>query len=275
MKKGKIGFGLLFFTVFILVGCSSTGKGTANGAVKKYALVIGNSNYEYVLKLKNPNNDAEDISKTLERFNYQVELCLDLDLGKMETAVDNFIENLSKQNNAEGFFYFAGQGARINGNNYMMPTDIYANNEAGLVLGSYGITTLLSKLITADNALNTVVIDACFTDFSFEPRHRGGVLVIIDESLSGKLENDGLDLIEQFTKDIFYLQAAMPGSLAMDGTGRNSPFTRALLENMVKPVPFIELVPGIIKNTIEYSGGHQMPYFKGNIFNYENYKFNL
>lgn len=272
MKKGTICFVLFIIVSFVSIGCSTAGKVAKNEDVlgKKYALVIGNTNYVNLPKLKNPVNDAEDISKLLEQYNFQVELCLDLNYAEMELKIDRFIENLSKQNNAEGLFYFAGQGLRINGNNCLMPVDIIVSNEEELVTGSYGMEALFSRLINANNSVNVVIADACFTDYS--PIHRGIVFIgKANEPQSDEIGGDGLDIIEQFSKDVFYLQSALPGEIALDGIGRNSPFTQALLENLIKPVNFIELVEEIINDTVLYSNGNQQPYFKANIYNYGDY----
>lgn len=38
----------------------------------RIALVIGNSNYQYVEPLKNPKNDANDITAVLQKLNFDV-----------------------------------------------------------------------------------------------------------------------------------------------------------------------------------------------------------
>jgi len=245
---------LLVIVVFVFIGCASAGK----GMVKKYALVIGNSDYESVSGLPNPKNDAEDMAKILEQFNFNVELCLNVNLEQTEAAITQYIENLSKKDAGVGFFYFAGLGVRLDDSNYLLPVDIKADAAARFVSNSYGLSALFSKLKEADNALNIVIIDTSFTDIS----------------LSGGTEEDGLDLIEQFTKDILYMQSSLPGKSAMDGQGRNSPFTQALLENIAKPIQFTDQVQEITSATLEYSKGRQQPYFKGKTFKYGDYMVN-
>lgn len=55
----------------------------------RYALVIGNSKYSSQA-LKNPVNDAGDISAVLKRLNFDVTLELDASHEKMEGAVRSF-----------------------------------------------------------------------------------------------------------------------------------------------------------------------------------------
>lgn len=46
----------------------------------RIALVIGNSNYQYVEPLKNPKNDANDITAVLQKLNFDVTTLLDASL---------------------------------------------------------------------------------------------------------------------------------------------------------------------------------------------------
>ena len=277
LKKLFLYLSLLTVAGAVLIGCKTPPR--ASEPEKKFALVIGNSNYGAYAKLKNSINDAEDMSKVLQELDYKVELCIDIDLDEMKAVIDNFAENLSKREDAEGFFYFAGMGARIKGKNYIIPTAIKASNEDQLILGSYELSDLFGKLIEADNAVNVVIIDACFSEIS-SGEHRNTApqtarsASIGDVISSDKINNDSLELIEQFSKDIFYFQSALPGKEALDGMGRNSPFTRALLENIAKPAMFTDLVQEIIKDTHKHSGGSQRPYFKANVFNYRDYMLN-
>jgi hypothetical protein len=273
MKNVKLSFGLFIIACFVFIGCATAKKEPAheNDLTEKFALIIGNTNYQNISKLQNPKNDAEDAANVLKQFGFNVELCLDLNYEQMELIIDKYIENLSGKNNTEGFFYFAGQGFNSSGNNYLIPVDFNPNNGNQIISGSYPMETLFKKLIKADNAPNVVIVDACFTEIPVTHR---GIFASVNDDLP--IENDGLELIDKFTKDIFYLQSALPGKAALDGgiSDRNSPFARALLKNIIKPVKFIELVNDIIIDTLEYSNGQQKPYFKGNIFNYENYIIN-
>jgi len=269
MKSFKLLFGLFAITCIVIIGCTTTGKeiSNKNGSVEKYALVIGNTNYQNVMKLQNPKNDAEDVANILNQFGFKVELCFDLSYKQMETIITKYVENLSGKNDAEGFFYFAGQGFSLSGNNYLMPVDFNPNNN-NYASESYALKTLFTDLIKANNAPNIVIVDACFNEIMSQ--HRG---ISTSSRDNQSTENDGLGLIAQFKKDIFYLQSAMPGKAALDGSeaDRNSPFARAFLKNIIKHKKFIELVQDIINDTLEYSKGQQQPYFKGNTFKLKNY----
>ncbi len=85
-------------------------------------MVIGNNNYTGLGSLKNPVNDAVDITSTLENLGFKVELVKNGDLGSMERAVINLKNKLSVSKDSIGFFYYAGHGVQSNGQNYMIPS---------------------------------------------------------------------------------------------------------------------------------------------------------
>lgn len=275
-------FVLLIIAGFIFGGCATKEKEKEIEPElkvwKKYALVIGNNNYGAYAKLKNSINDARDISSVLEQFDYKVELCIDINLEEMELKIEEFAGYLSEQKDTQGFFYFAGMGARIKGKNYMIPTAIKASNEEQLISGSYELSKLFEKLIEAGNDVNIVISDACFSSVTQanqraaanKTQGTGSGKIISSE----KINDDGLELLGQFSSDIFYFQSALPGKDAFDGEGRNSPFTGALLSNLSKPQKLTDLVQEIINDTRTNSGGSQRPYFKANVFNFEDYIIN-
>ena len=62
-------------------------------AQKRVALVIGNSDYQDQ-SLRNPTNDARDISKVLHGLGFEVDLKLNASQESMEGAVQRFGEKL-------------------------------------------------------------------------------------------------------------------------------------------------------------------------------------
>ena len=280
-RKGMLFLGLFFtFICLALFMCTTTGRvsdAENNNLGVKRALVIGNANYQNILRLQNPRNDAEDVANVLKQIGFNVELYFDMTHHQMETAINRFIEQLSGNKDIEGLIYFAGQGFSINGQNYIVPVDLNASGSAQIITGSYAMETLLNKLLGANNTLNIVIIDACFTKMTLPHfhAHRGVVFFPMEDQEGQPVESDGLELLNQFTNDIFYLQSALPGRTALDGAGgRNSPFARALIKNLANPVRFMDLVKDIMTDTLEYTNRQQHPYFKGNIFIHEEYIIN-
>ena len=110
-------------------------------AQRRVALVIGNSAYQKA-PLKNPANDAADISRVLGRLGFAVTALRDADRRSMEEAIRRFGQALGQ--GGVGLFYYAGHGMQVDGRNYLVPVDAriespsevaYEAVDAGRVLG--------------------------------------------------------------------------------------------------------------------------------------------
>jgi len=130
---------------------------------KKYALLIGNSNYQYLTKLKNAANDAQDIASVLLRLGYEVVLKTDANLAVMESAINSFTAKLKSEKESEGFFWFAGQGMQLNGNNYLLPVNVNFSNDIQVRNSSFSFDQLIEELQWAGNKINVACIDTCFS----------------------------------------------------------------------------------------------------------------
>jgi Caspase domain len=88
----------------------------------RMALVIGNSNYVNLPKLANPANDARAIADVLQKIGYKTHLVLDASEQNIRREVRKFASVSEKADVAVVFY--AGHGAQLNGNNYLLPVDI-------------------------------------------------------------------------------------------------------------------------------------------------------
>lgn len=213
---------------------------------KRFALVIGNSNYKN-LPLANPVNDASDITAKLSTYGFNVEKIINADERQMKTAINRFGKNLQK-NNSVGLFYFAGHGIQVDGYNYLIPLNANIENEADVEYEAVNANRILSKMSLAGNGLNIVILDACRNN-PYARSFRGS--------------NNGLARLEAPTGSLI-LYATSPGKVAIDGKGRNGLFTKNLLENMDRGNLKIE---EIFKQTAiavsKASSQKQVPYFEG------------
>ncbi len=221
----------------------------------RYALVIGNGGYRHVDSLANTVNDATGIAKKLTGLGYSVEVLFDSDLAGMTRAVSAWIRQLSTDRASEGFFWYAGHGIQVAGENYLLPVDINAEDEAGIVYGSYPLGRLLLSLEqTARNKLNVVVLDAC-RDNPFKNLPGGS------RGLSR-----GFTTVEHPPQDIFVMFSTSPGTTAADGdNGQNSPFAEAFLKYMDSD-EILPVMAGLVtRETMRLTGGKQRPYQNGSI----------
>ncbi|MDR2020288.1 MAG: SUMF1/EgtB/PvdO family nonheme iron enzyme [Treponema sp.] len=234
--------------LFVFAGYAGT------WAAPRFALVIGNGDYQHVDNLPNAANDASDVAEKLLSLGYDVELQLNGDIGSMTRAIGGWIRRLSAEQSSEGFFWYAGHGVQAAGENYLLPVDINAGDEAGIVYGSYPLGRLLLSLEqTAKNKLNVVILDAC-RDNPFK-------------NLAGGSRGlfRGFVTVEHPPQDIFIMFSTAPGAIAMDGEDRNSPFTEAFLK-YIDSGEILPVMAGLItRETLRLTGGRQRPYQNGSI----------
>lgn len=219
------------------------------------ALVIGNSRYESSLgRLRNPENDAVAIAKTLRSLGFVVIEKTNVNRDQFAQAVEAFRKTLSGAEIA--IFYYAGHGVSINGSNYLVPI------KSGFEPAGTDSTALRllaeTRLFNAEQAVadmgaggarcNLVILDACRTPPALNP-----------EPVRSFGEQKGLTEMTPPAGSLIAF-ASDAGQVAFDGDGRNGLFTEELLRNMRTPGLTIEQV---FKKTraavIERTKGRQVP----------------
>lgn len=187
----------------------------------RYALVIGNSNYDELVDLRNPGNDAADVAAALKGLGFETDLLLDANLIQMEDAVIMLGNRLSVFPSSIGFFYYAGHGVQSEGRNYLIPVDARIKAENFLKIKALDAQSVLDILQRASNSLNVVVLDACRDNPFGWARTGSRGLVVVGNQPPGSI--------------VVYATSA--GSTALDGDmgERNGKFTAELLKNLASP----------------------------------------
>ncbi len=188
-------------------------------AEKRVALVIGNSAYQNTAPLKNPRSDAEDMSAALKRLGFEVISGLDLDDRGMSQKVRDFARSLEGAD--AGLFFYAGHGLQAKGQNYLLPVNAALKTESDLDFETVALD-LVMKQMQRSARVSLVFLDACRDN----PLTRS----LSASSRSGAVGN-GLARIEE-AAGMMISFSTQPGNVALDGTGRNSPFTKALLKHI-------------------------------------------
>lgn len=200
----------------------NTGKNPLPTSDKRIALIIGNSNYKDSSKsLRNPKNDATDISIKLRTLGFEVMLITDASKQTIEQKLYEFGEKAQKYDAA--LFYYAGHGIQNKGVNYLIPVDATLRAEDELPYHCVDANLVLDKMESARCKTKIVILDACRNNPFARSWHR---------SLGN--ENQGLSKMDA-PNGIFIGYATGPGQVAQDGKGRNSPYTEALLKMMDRP----------------------------------------
>jgi uncharacterized protein YecT (DUF1311 family) len=141
---------------------------------RRQALIIGNSEYRRA-PLQNPENDARAMDATLRKLGFEVRTLRNLDMRRMEAAIDDFTSSLAAGSLA--FFYFSGHGIQVDSSNYLLPVDFAATSEADVRWTAYPATRLQEKLESSGARLRVLVLDACRDNpFRFKRDVRGGLV---------------------------------------------------------------------------------------------------
>src|ERR1700753_644064 len=117
----------LFGAFAIALASSLLAMSAPAKAEKRVALVIGNNDYRNVPKLQKAVNDARAMGDTLKQLGFNVMVAENLNRQQ-------FSETLLAFDNAVGpgdtaFFFYAGHGFEIAGQNYLLPTAVPAATE--------------------------------------------------------------------------------------------------------------------------------------------------
>jgi hypothetical protein len=209
---------------------------------KRIALVIGNASYPSS-PLKNPVNDAADISAVLKRSGFEVIDQRNATLVEMTRAIRQFGDKLMQSD--VGLVYFSGHGIEAKGRNYLLPVNANLQREDEVAFQAIDANMILEKMNTANKSVNILIVDAC-RDNPFARSFR---------SIS-----KGLAQMDAPTGTIVAFSTS-PGKTAADGNGRNSPFTKNLVKAMSKINTPIETVfKEVRKLVVEETKGQQTPW---------------
>ena len=215
---------------------------TGNGS--RVALVIGNAKYERS-PLSNPVNDARDISASLTKLGFDVVTVVNGTRRQMEEA----IIDLGKRSDAGSvaLFYYSGHGIQNNGHNYLIPIGANIASAADLEYECTDVNRVLSNLEEAQCTMNIVVLDACRDD----PFSKSWARSASSQGLTG--------INAPFGTLIAY--ATAPGSVAIDGAGRHSPFSQAFLNTLSVPgLSLFDFFQQIQQSVQQETGGKQIPW---------------
>jgi len=236
---------ILFLTIGILLG------GGMALAEKRSALVIGNADYP-TSRLANPVNDAKDVAARLRELGFTVDLVTDANLDAFEASLDRFYAAASGSDAI--LIYFAGHSFQFEGQNWLMPID--TNVEAPARARRTNISLQQIFRDVEGRAKTTLVfLDACRTNPLADRLHA-------TQGAEGRAFGTarGLARVEVSSTETLLVYATRPNTVAEDGYGRNSPFTKAFLDQLASPQTEVEAMMKRVTAEVEKAtNGKQIP----------------
>ena len=218
----------------------------------RLALVIGNSKYANLPKLANPANDARAIAEVFRKMGYKTQLLLDAPDQIIRQSVRAFANKSEKADTAVVFY--AGHGAQVNGNNYLLPVDIdVPRTEADIQFTGLKVDDLVNSI---RSNVKIVFLDACRDNpalFKNIVKGRGA-------SPMGLAPASGSNFDQKPGGGVFIAYATDAGAVADDGQGKHSPFAEALLRNVQKPISIDDMFSLVTREVRLVTKNAQRPY---------------
>jgi hypothetical protein len=221
-------------------------------AEKRVALVIGNSAYTTSSTLPNPVNDAGDMAAALTQVGFEVILGLDLDKRGFDGKIRDFARALDQADVA--LFFYAGHGLQASGRNYLVPVDAQMKGERDLDFEGISADFILKQMeLERAGKTNIVFLDACRDN----PLARN-----LARTMGTRSTSIGSGLAQvQTGVGTFIAYSTQPGNVAIDGQGRNSPFTGALVTRLREAGRNLTSVMiDVRKDVLAATGGKQVPW---------------
>lgn len=267
------------FSVIAIAFALALASATADPAMAagRVALVIGNSAYQHVAMLPNPQKDAEAIAAAFKNAGFDtVEASYNLTNLDFKRAIRQFEHAASDADIA--VVYYAGHGIEIRGTNYLLPVDARLASDEDAEDEAISLDRLVQS---ADGAkrLRVVILDAC-RDNPFTPSIKvhqvipakpqaqppRGTTRGIGGAAQSADRGAGLGAMQPTDINTLIAYAAKAGSTAEDGDGDHSPFATALMDNLFVPGLDIRLAFGRVRDEVlKATGNRQEPFVYGSL----------
>jgi hypothetical protein len=227
---------ILCALALLLSACVASASG-------RVALLVGNGSYARAsFDLRNPGNDARALAAALGPLGFETRVVVDADRATLEAAVADFAARAAGSEMA--LFFFAGHGVQMDGENRLLTADLATLTEAAIRRASISLDAVRDAMEAARPGLGLIVLDACRNN----PLADDGRVPRGLARASG-----GAGLLIAYATD--------PGNVAYDGSGPDSVFTTALLQNLATPGLDVRLMFGRVRQAVVIAtAGRQVPW---------------
>ncbi|MBR0756533.1 caspase family protein [Bradyrhizobium jicamae] len=194
---------------------TSEQTGAIARASSRLALIIGNGHYpDAAAPLAQPINDARNLSATLRRNGFDVDVVEDATRDDMARAVERLKARIKPDSVV--MLFFGGYGVQVGRESYMIPVDAAIWKEADVKRFGISVESVLDTMKEQGAKAKLVVLDASRRN-PYERRFRSF--------------SHGLAPISP-PENTLVLTSATPGKVADDSKGNNSVLVSELLNNL-------------------------------------------
>src|SRR6195952_3311762 len=205
-------FRLALLLILIVVVAPVAQSWAAGG---RFALVIGNAKYpDAEAPLKEPINDAKDVTEELKRNGFDVETGENLSGDAMRRALERLYARVKPGSVA--LIFFSGFGVQSARQSYLIPIDAQIWTEPDVRRDGFSLETILGEINSRGAGVKIALIDASRRN-PFERRFRSfsaglapviapnGTLVMYSAALSSVISDNGTDhslFVRELLKEI-------------------------------------------------------------------------
>jgi uncharacterized caspase-like protein len=228
-------------------------------AEKRVALVIGNNDYKNVPKLRTAVSDARTMGDTLRQLGFTVMIAENQTRQAFSESLLAFDRAVEPGDTA--FFFYAGHGFEIAGQNFLLPTDVPAATEGQEELvrdASILADRIIERLQNKKARTSILVFDACRNN----PFERSGTRAVAG--------GGGLAPMTQLPEGVFSVFSAGPRQTALDRLSDNDgnpnsvftrTFSRELLQSGENMVQVAQHTRRLVSEMAETVGHKQIPVY--------------
>jgi len=219
-------------------------------AERRVALVVGNAAYQHTTPLKNPVLDAQSVTATLRKLDFEVITEVDLDKMAAERALKRFARLAAKADVA--LFYFSGHAVQRDDQNYLLPVSANIEAAVDITLETVALQDVTNVMKAAGARIQLIFLDACRNN-PFADR-----LAAPTRSALGA--DRGLARVSA-TAGSFVAFSTSPGAVAYDGDSQLSPFTASFARRALEPkVELRQVLTKVRSDVVSATGGRQVPW---------------
>ncbi len=223
-------------------------SGVPAQAGTRIALLLGNGDYQLPgMDLANPINDVVALKDTLGGLGFETRAIQNGSRNDMNDALTWF--ETAAQNAEMALVFYAGHGVQFNGENYLLSSDLDGLTPALMTNSSLRLSRVKAAIDRAAPDIGIIILDACRNNpFQDSDWAEDGLAVA----------SGGQGLLIAYATD--------PGNVAYDGTGENSAFTTALLDNIETDGLDVRLMFGRVRQqVVRQTGGAQIPWVEESV----------
>ncbi|WP_319531830.1 caspase family protein [uncultured Cohaesibacter sp.] len=224
-------------------------------AEKRVALVIGNSDYQHVARLPNPQNDAASIAEALRQVGFDAVIEKnDLPFQLLNITLRDFAALADTADVA--LVFYAGHGMEVEKVNYLIPVDAALKSDRDVSYEAIQLDQVI-QAVEGARRMRIVILDACRDNpFMQSIKRTGGTRSI----------GRGLSIVEPDQGNTLISFAAKAGTTADDGDAAHSPFTAALLAHLNSPGLEISKLFRLVRDQVlQETGYRQEPFTYGSL----------